>query len=154
MMTTAVAGPGRSAAVAAVGWLTVAWGVAYAVAGVSLLLDAPEAARVERVRSHGWGWLVDVAVVILYGIGVASLLLGALGVAAGAGVLSRRRRGRLLAFWAAALALLFGVLWVWLGELDAIDLGLGLGQVLYGATVIVVLAKNGAEFPRPDRAGE
>jgi hypothetical protein len=65
----------------------------------------------------------------------------------------RRHRGRILAFILAVLAILWGLLSLAAFNPDASGnaplIAFGVAQLVYGAVVLLILIKNGAEFSRP-----
>jgi hypothetical protein len=148
-MRTAIAGePARSVAVTTIGLLTLLWGVGYAVLGGSAIVG-------------GIGWLTQpgddpwTPVITLFGflpalvvvIGIAFLLVGILGLLAGSGVLRLKQWGRILTFLAAVLAILLGAASLSAYEgATALEIALGVVQILYGILAIVILSMNGPEF--------
>ena len=147
MATTAAIESGRSIAVTATGLLTLLLGSPYAALGGWFIWVG--ASWAEQVGGDPWApvaTLFGLGPALIIALGVAFLPLALLGLAAGCGVLYRRRWGRTLTFTLAALALLLGLVWVGGGDGDAIDLVLGGGQILYGVIGIVVLTRKAGEF--------
>jgi hypothetical protein len=147
--------PGPSVAVTVIGLLTVLWGGAYAALGGSLVFAAAAASERLGAEDQAGGlaevdrWLTSFFAGLATAVGVVLLVQGVLGVLAGSGVLWRKPWGRILAFVVAALALLWGLLFLGGHDRGPTSLALGAAQVLYGAVAFVVLIRNGAEFSRP-----
>jgi len=94
-------------------------------------------------------WLTSLFAGLATVIGVGLLVQGVLGALAGAGALRRRQWGRALTFLAAALAVLWGLLFLGGHDQEPTSVALAAAQVLYGVVAFVVLVRNGAEFSRP-----
>src|SRR5262245_17932726 len=132
--------PSRSAAVTALGLITLLLGGAYAALGGRLISDGVSSAG--RAGADPWGpiaTLFGLGPVILVAVGAAIVPLGLLGLLAGSGALLRKQWGRVLTFVLAGLAILLGLVWVGGGDRDATDIAIGAPQVLYGILAPVIL---------------
>ena len=148
MNTGASARQGSSVAVTVIGLLTVLVGGWWMVTGIVVLAGW---ANMSAAEAGGWGPLLQVLGIFLAFLGVALFLSGVPAVLAGMGVLGRKAWARVLAFVVAALAILWGLMYLGNSDLTPGSIALGAGQVLYGVATMVVLAGAGAEFSRlPD----
>jgi hypothetical protein len=134
---------------ALVGVLGLLAGAAYAITGGWLAFaGAASAYQFEGDPVGGLGPLLQIIAGFVAAVGVALLLQGVLALAAGVGVLRRRPWGRVLGLCAAALAVLWGLLFV-----IALDGGayraLGAAQIAFGVFAGAVLIREGGEFSRP-----
>ena len=135
-------------AVTLIGWLTLLFAVAYAVAGVSLLFVGVAVTRgVANEPPNGWEGLALIFAAAAGVLGVLALFQTVLGVLGGIGVLRRRRWGRSVTFVAASFSILWGLAFLGFVRNDALYYALGAAQIGYGIVAIVVLANAGAEFP-------
>ena len=150
MRTFAPSGPDKSPAVTVVGLATLLWGGAYAALGGQFIWAG--ASWAERAGDDPWGPLATffgLLPALVIAVGVASLLLGLVGLLAGVGLLLRKPWGRVLSFPLSVAAILVGLVWVGGGDQRATEIALGVAQILFGVLTFTVLVRNGAEFSRP-----
>jgi hypothetical protein len=154
MRTGVATGASKSVAVTVIGLFTLLCGGGYAIFGGYLIFAVvgwfgrPDADPLKQMMAP----LVFLAAPFLVGVGVLFVLLGVLVLLAALGVLGRKQWGRSLTFLVAVLAILLGLLWLSGVEdvlQDAIDLALGVTQVLYGILALVILSMKGTEFSKP-----
>jgi hypothetical protein len=158
-MSTATTASGKNIAVTVIGLFTMLWGASYAALGGSVIFGAT-AMMAEHPGDHTGGladvdhWVASMFAGLTTVIGFALLLQGSVGILAGLGVLWRKQWGRIGTFILAALAILWGLLFMGGAfEGGAFEHGisyiaLGAAQLLYGILAFVILIQKGAEFSR------
>jgi hypothetical protein len=151
MRAVVPAGSTRSLAVTVVGVMALLCGVGYLVLGGQLIL-AVAGWFAQATPDPSKQVLAPIAVLaapVLVLFGVLFLVLGILDLVAAFGVFLRKPWGRILTFVMAALAVVFGLLWlsgVRDVTQDATDLAIGVVQILYAIVAILVLTVKGGEF--------
>lgn len=145
---SAVVGARRNVMVPIAGTLILVIGAAHALLGGQLTYSGAAALRdLQSDPAGGFGPLLQIVAGFVAAVGFALLAQGALGMAAGLGVLRRRQWGRVMGIVLAVLAVLWGLLFVSALE-GGIGMTLGAVHVLVGAFVLVVLIREGREFSR------
>ena len=148
-MTTVPKPASASAAVTAVGLLTVLVGTAYVLTGGYLTVAGAAVVKdLEDDPAGGLGFLLQFIAGFLAVVGVVFLLQGVPGVLAGVGVLMRKTWGRILTMVFAAVAALWGLIFVAISKGDAVMIALGAAQLGYAVFVFVVLVWNDAQVAR------
>jgi hypothetical protein len=139
-MSNAAARSGKSGAVTAIGLATLVVGSGYSILGVCLLFAGTDmAARLGQDPAGGLGPLLQILAGFLTVLGGVFVAQGVPGMLGGWGVLLRRSWGRILALLLAALAVLWGLVFLVISQGDAILIALGAVQILYGILAFVVL---------------
>jgi hypothetical protein len=128
-MTTATRSGTADASVTAVGLITLLLGTAYTLTGGYLAVSGAVAVKqLENDPTGGVGFLLQFLAGFVAVVGVVFLLQGVPGVLAGVGVLMRKTWGRILTFVFAAVAILWGLIFVAISKGDAVMLALGAAQ--------------------------
>src|SRR5262249_18447151 len=150
MSTEIAIRPHKSLAVTIVGIATLLLAAAYTFLGIVFVYAGVHAASTLPEDDAAPNWAPDLRIVsgIVAVIGALLVVPGVLGVAGGLGVLFRKQWGRVLTFLVAAVAILWGVVFVTLSDPGATLLGLGVAQIVYGVAAMAVLIRKGAEFSR------
>jgi hypothetical protein len=145
------AGTGKKVAVTGIGLITVLWGGAHAIMGGMLVFasttwdkDIPPDDPV-----GGFAFLLQIVAALATAIGIAFLVQGVLGVAAGWGVVLRKQWARIVTLVLAGLFILWGLLALSAYEQGVSNIAFGGAQVLYGIVALFILIKDRAEFSRP-----
>jgi hypothetical protein len=147
--------PRRSVALTITGIVTLLLGIGYTFLGGVFLFAGTNLARdlTDDDAAGGWGPLLAIVAGFVLVVGVALVIPGVLGLVAGLLTVLRKPIGRVLTYFFAAFAILWGLVFVVLNRDGVILLALGSAQILYGILAFVFLIRSEGSGVRGQGSG-